>query len=222
VADRGRVRLISGGNVSTFAGDGTSTTIDPLSLALHAGTLYVADFTNAAIRTVSISSLSGTITTIAGSAGAGFMDGAPAVARFATPAGIALDVTGNIYVGDGMNNRIRKIAATSYDVSTLAGTATASFADGANALFDYPRGVALDESGNVYVADTDNQRIRRVSPDGNTCTLAGTGTAGFMDGDGTIAQFHNPQDIALGASCVLFVADFDNDRVRMVVPASCP
>jgi serine/threonine-protein kinase len=103
-------------------------------------------------------------------------------------------------------------------VRTLAGSGAGSFADGINATFNYPAGVAVDAVGNVFVADQNNQRIRKVTPGGVVSTLAGSGARSFADGTGTSAAFNNPWGMAIDASGILYVADGGNQRIRKVTP----
>lgn len=154
---------------------------------------------------------------VAGDGSTGLQDGA--AARFADPFGLALDRAGTLYVSDGGdNNRIRKIAADG-SVSTLAGGAE-GFADGigAAAAFHTPSGLALDAAGNLYVADTGNNAIRKVSPQGVVSTLAGGGAAGLRDGVGAAAEFNGPVGVALDRAGNVLVADTYNDRIRRIAP----
>ena len=137
---------------------------------------------------------------------------------------MALDSGGNIYVADYGNNRIRKIANdANKTVSTIAGNGTAGFADGAgtSAQFSSPRGVAVDSVGNLYVADSANNRIRKIANDANrtVTTLAGAAAATWADGSGTTARFNLPIGISIDASGNLYIADKSNYRVRKI---SCP
>jgi sugar lactone lactonase YvrE len=159
----------------------------------------------------------GAISTLAGSGVASFLDGAAASARFSSPEDVAVDAAGNVFVADTYNHRIRKITASG-QVSTLAGKGSASFLDGpgASAYFYYPSGIAVDNKGNVYVADRTNQRIRLVTADGTTSTLAGNATAGYLDGKGVSARFNNPQGIDYGSDGNLYVADTNNHRIRRI------
>jgi sugar lactone lactonase YvrE len=130
---------------------------------------------------------------------------------------VAVDSSGNVYVGDTSNNRIRKITAAGV-VTTLAGSGTATFADGTGtaASFHFPYGVAVDSSGNVYVADTGNCRIRKITAGGVVTTLAGSGTATFADGTGTAASFDFPIGEAVDSSGNLYVGDMSNNRIRKI------
>jgi RHS repeat-associated protein len=169
------------------------------------------------------------VTTAAGAAGnPGFADGAGAQARFRSLSGIAAGPDDAIYVADAGNNRIRVVrgqtdaaGATTYNVSTLAGTGVAGYADGpaASAQFNDPQGVAVDAAGVVYVADTDNHRVRRIAADGSVTTLAGDGTPGFVNGAGAQARFNAPRGIAVDNFGNVYVADSGNSAVRRVTQA---
>lgn len=148
----------------------------------------------------------------------GFDDDQGTFAKFNKPSSIALDNLGNIYVADYGNHKIRKITPTGI-TTTLAGS-TAGFADGtgAAAKFNGPTGIALDASGNVYVADSENQKIRKISPTGIVTTIAGT-TYGFSNGIGTVAQFKFPTCIALDTSGTMYVGELDGYKIRKITPA---
>jgi len=159
------------------------------------------------------------ISLLAGDGHVGLQDGPAAQARFADPYGLALNTQGLLYVADaGDNNRIRVVQPDG-SVSTLAGSSE-GFADGAGsaARFHTPSGLALDAAGNLYVADTGNHAIRKVSPEGQVSTLAGTGTAGYRDGPGAQAQFNGPIGVAVDAAGRVLVADTYNDRIRAITP----
>ena len=160
--------------------------------------------------------------TLAGSGTQGALNGTGAAAQFYLPTGVACDGSGNVYVCDQSNQRIRKIVAATGAVSTLAGS-TFGFADGTGAAAKFldPTGVACDGSGNVYVADTNNNRIRRiVAATGVVSTLAGSGAYGFADGLGAAAQFASPTGVACDGSGNVFVADQNNHRIRGIVAAT--
>ncbi|HEX7955432.1 MAG TPA: RHS repeat-associated core domain-containing protein [Pyrinomonadaceae bacterium] len=169
------------------------------------------------------------VQTVAGAAGSpGFADGAGAQARFRNLSGVAVGADDSVYVADAGNNRIRVVrpqagagGATTYSVSTLAGTGAAGYADGpaAAAQFNAPQGVAVDAAGVVYVADTDNHRIRRVAADGTVTTLAGDGTPGFANGSGAQARFNAPRGVAADNFGNVYVADSGNSSVRRVTQA---
>ncbi|MES2257622.1 MAG: NHL repeat-containing protein [Pseudomonadota bacterium] len=157
------------------------------------------------------------LSTLAGGGSAGMADGAPGAARFSDPYGVVLDAAGNIYVSDaGDNNRIRKITPAGAS-STLAG-ANEGFKDGAGAqaAFNTPSGIAIDRHGNLYVADTGNHAIRKVTPDGRVSTLAGDGIAGNADGKGKQARFNGPVGVAVDKDDVVYVADTYNDVIRRI------
>ena len=228
VADTGnnRIRTITpSGTVSTLAGNGTAGFGDgvgtaavfsgPGGIAVDGnGTIYVADTGNNRIRMITPS---GTVSTLAGNGTTGFGDGVGTAAVFSGPRGIAVDGNGTIYVADTGNNRIRKIASIG-TVSTLAGNGTAGFGDGVGtaAIFSGPRGIAVNGNGTIYVADTGNNRIRKIASIGTVSTLAGNGTAGFGDGVGTTAVFSGPRGIAVDGNGTIYVADAGNHRIRMI------
>jgi sugar lactone lactonase YvrE len=156
---------------------------------------------------------------VAGATVPGLQDARGSQARFADPYGVVIDRAGNLYVADaGDNNRIRKIALDG-SVTTLAGGAE-GFADGAGAAaaFHTPSGLAIDRAGNLYVADTGNNAIRKVTPEGVVSTIAGGAGAGWRDGAGRAAQFNGPLGVALDAHDNLYVADTNNDRIRRIGP----
>jgi sugar lactone lactonase YvrE len=184
------------------------------------GTLFVAEAENATLRKVSPD---GTVTLLAGASGlAGNVDGPGGTARFDHPAGIALDSSGNLYVADELNHTLRKLSPAGF-VTTLAGwPATAGSADGssASARFNRPSAVALDSQGNIFVADSYNHTIRKVTPEGNVTTFAGqAGSPGAIDATGTAARFSFPHGVAVDAANNVFVADEDNHTIRKISPA---
>lgn len=220
VTPAGVVTTLAGSGESAFA-DGTGATAKfnaPAGAALDAaGNLFVSDYNNNRIRKVTAG---GVVTTLAGSGTAAFADGTGIAASFDSPEGIAVDATGNVYVADSSNNRIRKVTVGGV-VTTVAGSGTAAFADGTGvaASFDGPNGLAMDASGNLYVADQNNHRIRKVTPAGVVTTLAGSGTAAFADGTGAAASFNLPHGVGVDASGNVYVTDEFNQRIRKVTPA---
>ena len=157
------------------------------------------------------------VTTLAGDGSPGVRDGGTAGASFGEPYGVAVERDGTVYVSDaGESNRIRRVTPRG-EVSTLAG-AGEGFADGAggSAAFSTPSGLALDGAGNLYVADTGNNRVRRVTREGVVTTLAGGGAAGFQDGAAAEARFDAPVGVAVGREGEVYVADTYNDRVRVI------
>ncbi|WP_036172825.1 gluconolaconase [Massilia sp. 9096] len=188
---------------------------DPFGAAVDAhGNVYVSEG-GAGNRILRISP-DGRVSTVAGGA-AGFTDGPAANAAFDTPSALAIDRLGNLYVADTGNNAIRKITPDGR-VSTLAGGGPAGYLDGAgrSARFDGPVGVAVDREDSVYVADTYNDRIRRIDKAGVVTTVAGHGGPGSLDGIGMAAGFDTPSAIVAGKDGVLFVADTGNDAIRRI------
>jgi sugar lactone lactonase YvrE len=223
-------KVTPGGEVSTLAGDvagsadgvGTAASfLYPAGIAIDAsGALAIADTGNATVRRID---LSNRVSTVAGLAAQyGNVDGPGALARFNGPYGLAADGEGSTYVADSFNATIRRISAAGV-ATTLAGVpGVFGSADGvaASAQFNAPYGVAVDGSGNVYVADTGNNLIRRISAAGVVSTLAGSaGQAGSADGQGALARFNGPYAIALGRNGNLLVADTLNHAIRSVTPA---
>ena len=214
--------------VSTFSGSGTagytngasgeSAFYNPVGVAADtAGNLYVADAFNSLVRKIAPD---GVVTTVAGSATSGFADGVGTAAEFNHLHSLALDSSNNLYVADTDNNRIRKITSDGV-VTTFAGSGTVGNVDGTGvtAEFNQPYGVAFDSSGTLYVADTYNSLIRKITPDGVVTTLAGSGTAGYADGTGTAAVFDHPRRLAFDSADNLYVADTGNNVVRKISPA---
>ena len=160
---------------------------------------------------------SGRLSTIAGDGLPGGGDGPGKRTRFADPFGVVLDHDGNLYVADGGNNNsIRKIDLAGV-TTTLAG-GEEGYAEGAGkaASFNTPSGLAIDAAGNLYVADTGNNAIRKITPQGMVSTLAGDGLAGDKDGVGAAAQFNGPIGVAVDADGVVYVSDTYNDRIRRI------
>ena len=215
VADQGSglIREITpGGMVSTLAGGGPGTATNavgilasfagPAGVALDAsGNLYVADTFNDLIRKIAPG---GMVSTVAGQVGIqGSTNGAVSIATFAWPCSVAVDGSGNLYVGEWINDDIRKITPAG-QVSPLAG------------FFSPITGIALDHSGNVYAADSIYGLVRKVSGSGVVSTFAGSGAVGFANGSVTSADFNNDQGIALDTSGNVYVADSNNDLIRRI------
>ncbi len=216
---KARLELLAGDGVSGLR-EGAAMQArfaDPYGIAHAAdGSVYVADAgDNNRIRRIA---RDGLVTTVAGSV-EGFVDGAGAAAAFNTPSGLAVDGAGNLYVADTGNHAIRKVSPQGI-VTTIAGNGSAGFRDGpaAQAQFNGPIGVAVDKDGRVYVADTYNDRIRVVAPDGMVSTLAGGDRPGYQDGLGSLARFDTPTGLAIDAFGRVWVADTRNDAVRRVTP----
>jgi hypothetical protein len=156
---------------------------------------------------------------LAGDGQVGWRDGVAAQAQFVDPYGVALDPQGTLYVSDGGdNNRIRALRPNGAVVTLAGGVEGFLDGQGAAARFNTPSGLALDATGNLYVADTGNHAIRKVTPDGVVTTLAGTGTPGYRDGPGAHAQFDGPMGVAVDAAGRVIVADAYNDRIRAIAP----
>ena len=213
--------------VTRLAGDGAPGLLDdlgpqarfadPFGVAVdRTGNVYVSDAgRNNRIRQITPE---GMVKTLAGSA-EGFADGPALAAAFNSPSGLAIDRAGNLYVADTGNNRIRKVTPDGV-VTTIAGDGTAGYRDGPalTAQFNGPCGVAVDRHGNVYVADTYNDRIRQITTDHQVKTLAGGGQPGYQDGPASAALFDTPCAVAVSASGELFIADTGNNRIRRLTP----
>ena len=223
ITPAGLVTTLAGSGGSFGSADGTGAAArfwQPQSAALDSsGNVFVTDTANSTIRKVTSG---GVVTTFAGSAAIGSADATGSSARFTWPAGIAINNASNIFVADAGNGTIRSIS-TAGVVSTLAGSAGnfgANDGTGSSAIFFNPRGVAADLSGNVYVADTANHTIRKITSGGVVSTLAGQpGTNGVADGAGSSAQFNAPEGIAVDLSGNLYVADTWNHSIRKITPA---
>jgi DNA-binding beta-propeller fold protein YncE len=216
--------------MSTFAGDGQPSFNDgpalsasfyyPYGIAVDSdGNLFIADSYNHRIRKINTT---GYVTTIAGDGRYAFADGQGLSASFYLPTGIALDSAGNLYVADCINNRIRKINSTGY-VTTIAGDGQPAFNDGQGliASFYNPYGIAVDSNGNLFIADTENNMIRKINSTGYVSTLAGDGRPAFNDSSvGVFASFMRPADISVDSTGNLYIADCNNNRIRKINAAS--
>jgi sugar lactone lactonase YvrE len=227
VTPAGIISTVAGNGSGAYSGDGgpaASAGLGPLNspgMALDiVGNLYIPD----GVGRVRKVAPSGIISTVAGNGTAGFKgDGSAATAAsLDAPSGVAVDPAGSLYISDSNNNRIRRVTAAGI-ISTIAGNGTAGYnGEGAavNAQLNFPIGVALDTAGNLYIADPENRRLRKVTPAGAISTVAGDGTAGF-GGDGasaTSAVLGFPLGVALDSAGNVFIADYDNNRVRKVTP----
>lgn len=225
VDSAGVIATVAGGR--SIIGDGAGATAaqlgDPLGVAIDAlGEIYVADTGYERIRRID---RTGVITTVAGNGifGYGGDGSAATAAELSSPGDLAIDGVGNLYIADTSNHRIRRVDPNG-TITTVAGTGTGGYSgDGGAAtaakLF-FPYGVAVDGAGNLYIADTYNQRIRRVDTSGEITTVAGVGTLGYS-GDGsaaTAAQLHYPHGVAIDKLGNLYIADTYNHSIRRVDP----
>lgn len=217
--------------VSTVAGNGQAGLVDgpgptaqfnnPYGIARDAlGNTYVADAFSHTIRKISPT---GSVGTIGGTGSYGYSNSSLGVAAaFNDPEKLVADAAGNVYVADTGNGSIRRIDAVTGAVTTFSGSGQSGYVDGpaATARFNGPIGLALEPAtGNLYVADADNYRIRRVDAAGTSTTLAGSGVRGFLDGPAATARFLEPQGVALDAQGNLYIADRAAHRIRKLSAA---
>lgn len=211
--------------VTTLAGNGANTLTngagsaasfnDPRGLAVDSqGNIFIADYANDCIRKITPD---GVVSTFAGRTSSGFVDGTGTAARFYRPQSVAIDINDNLYIADTYNCAIRKISPAGV-VSTLSGNGTAGYVDGSGSevRFAYPRGVAVNLYGNLYISDTDNHRIRKRGTDGVVTTLGGNGNTSFVDGIGTAATFDFPRGLTVDSAGIVYVADSNNYRIRRI------
>jgi hypothetical protein len=220
----GNISTIAGSPVNAFYGDSGPATEASLNYAHGVGTdvsgnVYIADTKNNRIRRVSAAT--GAITAVAGNGTAGYAgdNGAAAAASLNNPYGVTTDSAGNIYISDTYNHRIRKVLYSSGTITTIAGNGNPLWTgDGvATAVgLNGPRGLAFDQDGNLYVADTDNHRIRMIDPLGTISTIAGTGTATFSDGPAASAGLNTPTGVAVDSDGNIYIADSGNNRIRKI------
>jgi sugar lactone lactonase YvrE len=222
----GFITTIAGNGSAGFSGDGglaTGASLNtPRYIAVDAsGNVYIADTGNNRIRKVAPD---GIITTIAGNGTNGYAgDGGPATAAsLAQPLGVSVDTSGNVLIADSYNARIRRVAAGT--ITTAAGNGTVGYSGDAgpamDASLDYPTGAVLDGSGNLVITGSGNQRIRQVSPAGIIVTVAGNGNFAYSGdhGPATSASLNLPMGIAADVAGNLFIADTSNNRIRKVAP----
>jgi len=230
----GNARIVSANGTFTF----TTAVVSGGAYAVTVGTQpsgKTCTATNASgtvavnVSNVSVSCgepISYVVSTVAGTGAEGYRDGAGTTATFSLPVGIAVDSSGSVYVADVGNDMIRKITAAGV-VSRLAGLAGGGSTDGDNGYnssgpfpsFNEPTGVAVDSSGNVYVADKFNHKIRKITPAGVVSTIAGGGARGSADGVGTAATFDYPNGIAVDRNGVVYVSDTGTPKIRKITPA---
>ncbi len=220
-------KITPAGVVSTFAGTGSPGFVNgtgtgasfnlPSGVAVDSsGNVFVADTWNYAIRKITPA---GVVSTFAGTGSPGFVNGTGTGASFGSPESVAVDSLGNVYVGDILNYAIRKITPAGV-VSTFAGNGLVGFVNGTGtgASFNLGLGVAVDISGNVFVADSGNNTIRKITPAGVVSTFAGNGLSGFVNGTGTGANFRLPIGVTVDSSGNVFVADQSNNAIRKITP----
>jgi len=226
--EKNRIRKITPeGVVSTLAGSesgesGNTNGIGiaarfsgPMGLALDGvGNLYVTEENNNLIRKITPM---GVVSTFAGSGVQGSTNGNGTSASFKSPAGVVIDASGNLYVTEGANRLIRKISPTG-DVTTFAGSGAQGFTNGngTSASFNKPAGIAIDALGNLYVAESANNSIRKISPTGDVTTLAGNGSEGTDNGAGETARFNFPMGVIVDVSGNIYVADMFNSLIRKI------
>ncbi|MEE1751155.1 NHL domain-containing protein [Streptomyces sp. SP18CS02] len=221
----GKISTVAGTGVAGYRGDNGPAASAQLNMPRGVAvdstdTLYIADSENHRVRKVAAD---GTISTVAGTGAAGFSGdgGAATAARMNGPYAVAVDSTGILYVADFNNHRVRKIT-TDGKISTAAGTGTAGFSGdngpAASAQLNKPIGLLSDNADNLYIADTYNHRVRKITTDGKISTAAGTGTAGFSgdNGPAASARLNRPMGLALDSTGALYIADTANHRLRMV------
>jgi hypothetical protein len=215
--------------VSTYAGNGTQGFVNgitfnarfdrPSSICFDTvGNMYIAEWGNNCVRKITAA---GIVSTLAGNGSAGFTNGTGTSATFNKPSWIDIDnSTGDLYVVDVGNECIRKVTQTGV-VTTFAGTGVAGYQDGAasSAQFNALAGLAVATNGDIYVADRNNARIRKISG-GIVSTVAGNGSIGFADGSALSAQFNVPADIEINSQGLIFITDRDNHRIRVFNPTT--
>lgn len=234
VGSDGIITTLAGNGVPGFSGDGGAAMSAALNLYVHSrnieaqalavdgsGRLFIGDFNNMRVRSVSST---GVISTVAGSGEHGLSGdgGPPTMAALSAPTGLAVDSRGDLYIADGESQRVRKVDFAAGTITTVVGTGEAGFeGDGgaaASAQLNGPHGLAFDSDGNLYIADTANNRVRMVTPSGYISTVAGTRDPAFGGDGGPAAQarLYHPEAVAVDAHGNLFIADTGNNRLRKV------
>ncbi|MEU7280106.1 RICIN domain-containing protein [Streptomyces sp. NPDC045431] len=222
----GKIRTFAGTGTGAHGGDGALATAThlhtPLDVAVDsAGDVYIADYGNHRIRKVTAD---GKISTVAGTGSPGLApDGTLATAaQLKNPTAVTVDSAGNLYIADYGNQRVRKVTKADGKIRTVAGTGAAAFGgDGVQAVsapLSTPMAMVVDSAGDLYIADRDNHRVRKVAADGKISTVAGTGTATY-GGDGesaASAKLKSPHGLAVDCVDTLYIADHANNRVRKV------
>lgn len=218
ITPTGTVSTIAGtvGVSGSWEGQGTAAAFNgPIAIAVDAaGNLYVADLFNHKIRKISPTGL---VSTFSGAGGTGNIDGIATVAKFGSPTGIAIDSNGNLFVTERANHKVRKVFPDGSAI-TFAGNGTSGSTDGngTSAQFYQPSGITIDGNDNVYVVENFGQRIRKITPTGDVTTIAGNGTAGFVNGTGTAASFNYPSGIVADNTGNLYVVDTNNSVIRKI------
>ncbi len=220
-------KITPGGEVTTFAGTGAPGSADGKSrtasffypgslIADNHGNIFVADTHNNLIRKISPD---GTVTSVTIKNADSSANKRDSLIRLDNPSGVAVDAMGNIYVTDWNNDLIRKISPEG-KIITIAGSRKPGAVDGsgAKASFYLPAGIVADSTGNIYVSDSYNNMIRKITPDGMVTTLAGQKKKGALDGKGTAASFLHPEGIALDNQSNIIVADMGNNKIRKITP----
>jgi uncharacterized protein (TIGR03437 family) len=225
ISSSGTMSTVAGNGLFSYSGDGASAAkseLDgPQGVAMDAaGNVYIADTQNNVVRRIASN---GVITTFVGTgvAGSNGDGGQAAAAQLDKPQSVAVDATGNVYIADTQNSRVRVVTADG-SINTFAGTGNGGYSgDGGQAVsaqLNQPYGLTFDASGSLYIADFNNSRVRKVTPDGNIATVAGNGGT-FFNGDGGQAAssaLNRPQSVAVDSAGDVYIADTQNNRVRMV------
>ncbi len=226
-ADNFRIRRVTSlGVVTTVAGNGIMGLRDgkagqamfgyPTGIAVDSvGAFYVADRRGHAVRRISPEAI---VTTIAGNGLPGHIDGSGFKSRLNQPVSVAVTPEGIVYIADSGNNAIRKIDLNG-SITTIAGGVMGGYRDGTGsmAMFSWPTGIALDLAGNIFVCDSGNNKIRRITPGGVVSTIAGGLVEGSIDGPALSASFKFPTGIVVDKNGDIYVADSGNNKIRKIV-----